>query len=815
MRDLPIGVAFLGLIVAWAGVGQAVDLQNIALGRSYALSPAANYPHCTDPDDAVQLTDGRRTTGRLWTNEGAVGWTGSGTKSITIDLGKPQPIAGFAFSTAAGVAGVDWPADLWVYVSDDDETWHFTGGLLEMSAENAFPTGLVYANHTFRTTSVQTHGRYVRIDAVPAKHYFLFVDEIEVYRGDDAWLDDPRPAAVQPDDPEPLATQQFNSVLKLQLRRDLSAIRQDVAGKSLTALQRQDFTRQLDAMSRQIAVMPTTPREGFRAVLPMTDLERNIFRLQARVWRAQGKAELRVWKSHRWDPLPPSAEPTDGHELALEVDMMRGETRADVLNMTNAGEADRTMRVRVTDLPGGSNPDYLRVHEVLCVGARRSAAVSAALPPANKEADDYLLVVPPGMTRQLWFSFRSGTVDPGTHAGNVVVTDSTGTELNVPLRLRVRDLRFPERTTLRFGCWDYTDGDGIRGVTPENRLALIAYLREHLVNTPWATSTAMPFGRYDEQGNLVEEPDTARFDEWVSRWPGAECYMVFNALGHRSHTKASFAGSTGGTELFDRKVASWIRFWAQHMRDLGLSPKQLGLLVFDEPSTTQHYDVISTYARAINRAEPDVILWLDPQPRDDQTGLEMMGEMDVLVPYRKQWLIAKAWFPELFADQKRRGRELGFYSCDGPARRFDPFSYYLLQQWHCFAIGATWTTFWSVGDIGKAEVWNEYDTAGGGPFTPVYLDSTSVIGAKYMEAIREGVQDYEYLVLLRDVLARADRPDNDPAVARAQALLNTACDRVLAGETRDNYRWDEEKDRGVADRVRVEILEALSALGKQ
>ena len=811
MSSLLTDIALLGLCIAGVGVGQTADAQNIALGKPYTLKPAANYPHCTDPDDTVQLTDGKRTAGRLWMNRGAVGWRGSGTKSITVDLGERLPIAGFAFSTAAGVAGVDWPGDLWVYVSDDGKVWHFAGGLLEMSAEHGLPPESGYTNHTYRTVSVQTYGRYVRVDAVPAKHYYLFADEIEVYRGDDAWLDKPRPAAVLPGAVEPLGTQQFNSVLKLQLRRDLDAVRQDLGQEGLAVPQREHLTRQLEAMSQRITEMPTIPREGFRAVLPMTDLERDIFRLQASVWRAQGKADLRIWKNHRWDPLPPSAESIDNREPILEIDMIRGETRADVLNMTNAGETDLTLRIRVEGLPGGTNPSFLRVHEALCVGARRAAAVSAALPLAKREADRYLLVVPPGMTRQLWFSGQSAAIEPGSYRGNVVVTDAAGAELTVPLRLRVHDLRFPEKTTLRLGCWDYTDGNGIRGVTAENRLELIAHLREHLVNTPWATTAAMPFGRYDEEGAMVEEPDTVRFDEWVARWPGTECYMVFNALGYRSHTFARFAGSRGGTALFERKIANWIHFWAQHMRDLGLSPKQLGLLIFDEPCTKQHYDVLTTYARAINRAEPDVILWVDPQPWDDQTCLEMMSEMDVLIPNRSQWLRMKGWFSDMFAAQKRQGRELGFYSCDGPARRFDPFSYYLLQQWHCFGIGAEWSTFWSVGDSRNTDVWNEYDTPGGGPFSMVYLTPTSVTDTKYMEAIREGVQDYEYLAMLRDATTAAGNRD-DPAVTRARELLATACERVLAGETRDNYRWSEEKDRGIADRVRVEIIETLTAL---
>ena len=324
----------------------------------------------------------------------------------------------------------------------------------------------------------------------------------------------------------------------------------------------------------------------------------------------------------------------------------------------------------------------------------------------------------------------------------------------------------------------------------------------------------MPLGRYDDEGDLVEEPDTSRFDEWVGRWPGARCYMVFNALAYRGTTTASFAGSKAGSALFEKKLAGWIRFWAQHMLELGLSPGQLGLLLLDEPNDRQHYEVITAYARVINRVEPEVVLWMDPQCRDDETCLEMMDAVDVLVPYRKQWLRTKDWFHTLFAEQEKQGRELGFYSCDGPSRRLDPFSYYLLQQWHCFAIGATWSHFWSFGDTSKADVWNEYATAGRGALTPLYLDDATVTGSKQMEAIREGVEDYEYLVMLREAIARADDADG-AALARARTLLRTACERVLAGEVRDHYGWDEEKDRSVADKVRMEILETLSALARR
>ena len=82
-----------------------------------------------------------------------------------------------------------------------------------------------------------------------------------------------------------------------------------------------------------------------------------------------------------------------------------------------------------------------------------------------------------------------------------------------------------------------------------------------------------------------------------------------------------------------------------------------------------------------------------------------------------------------------------------------------------------------------------------------------------MEAIRESVQDYEYLVMLRDRIAALDKAGKaSPALAKAKALLATACDRVLKGMDAESFRWDVPKDRSVADTVRIEVLDALTAL---
>ena len=75
------------------------------------------------------------------------------------------------------------------------------------------------------------------------------------------------------------------------------------------------------------------------------------------------------------------------------------------------------------------------------------------------------------------------------------------------------------------------------------------------------------------------------------------------------------------------------------------------------------------------------------QPADAPS--ELFEAFDILCPNRPMWFREGPDFASFYRDQQSRGRTLQFYSCSGPARLLDPYSYYRLQAWHCWKIGAT------------------------------------------------------------------------------------------------------------------------------
>jgi hypothetical protein len=82
-----------------------------------------------------------------------------------------------------------------------------------------------------------------------------------------------------------------------------------------------------------------------------------------------------------------------------------------------------------------------------------------------------------------------------------------------------------------------------------------------------------------------------------------------------------------------------------------------------------------------------------------------------------------------------------------------------------------------------------------------------------MKAIREGIEDYEYLVMLQKRITELEiKGKTGETIEQAKRLLATAADRVTKYQTPQKLTWREPKDRSTADTVRIQILDMLMKL---
>ena len=843
--------------------------ENIALGATYTLEPGPNYGLCTDPGDAEQLTDGVYTDGYFWAQQSTVGWQEKTPSIFTLDLGKVMPIRGVSFNTAAGFADVRWPLTIRILVAGEDEEFHEIGDLVELSAQqhgplvpkkasdamwlrggmsfneaeihhhydanrDRYPQKLTpelrqqilrdlnealarrYGTYRYWTDRLRAHGRYVSL--VVWNEPYTFVDEIEVYAGEPEWLSEPLPGPAIPDVKEYAGRLAIQKGIRTRLVRDIESVRKEAEKEAVPVQARNDVLAELAAVEGELG--PATAfGDEFQAVLPLNSWHERVLRTQAWLWRAKGLEPLTFWRPNLWDPVPLIGMPDTSAEPAVEVHLMRKEHRAAAFNVSNSSDQPMEVAFRLSGLPGGDNPEYVTVHEVAWTDTRRGVAVAAALPEvAADEEGLYTVSVPSGMTRQVWLTFHPVDVQPGTHAGEVVVESVQGGK-RFPLRMHLYPLDFPEKQSLHLGGWDYTDRiSHFRLVTEQNRPAIIEHLREHLVDSPWALKLALPRGTHDAQGAMTVPPSTDYFDAWIDLWPDAAQYLVFAKVGRH------FESLPMGTPEFNTAVKAWITFWAQHMVAEGLQPEQFGLLLVDEPDEPWQDERILAWAKPIREAETGVRIWEDTTHRDmDRANQAMIDACHVLCPNYVSFLTQGQEYRDYYLKKRDQGIGLEFYAA-WTSRVFDPYAGRLMA-WTSWRYGASGIYMWSLTDTGGASSWNEYLTYKDA-YSPIFIDEDSVTAGKHLEAAREGVQDYEYFAMLDRAIQKASAQGRKgPEVEEARRLLESlparVCDAAGHGGEIDTsqplsgFHWFNEKvDRTLADEARIQVLAALTELAE-
>lgn len=819
----------------------AFGAENLAAGIAVTYTPAPNYSLATDSGDSHQLTDGKlaNVKQKMWIQKTAtVGWLDVAHTTMTLDLGHVKPIRSVAIHIAAGLAGVHWPKQIRLLVSDDGKTFHYLGQLTWSANGTKPPTAHGYQTHWFKSPPLKAHGRYVALIAQPDAHFF-FTDEIRVLAGSSASLSNPLPGPVITNPTAHFQQTLTRNKIRRRIKKDIHTITSRIEVSSLAHNQKQALLGQLQHLRQRMKQNPASLDPVHGSILPVNKLERQVMAVWGQYLGASGLKPLTMRAANLWDNpawIGNPAKHTDQAHQVATVWAMRGETRCAAINLTNA--TGRSMRVRVGawDLPSGAGLKNIR--KVIWTDTRDGFAIADALVKLTPQ-DRGIVTIAAGVTRQIWLTFKptaSGRFTGRFTATVVPKKSSTSRDreqaasaaspqsdhlharlvqnasASVALHVNAFDLSFPKTRHFYVGGWDYTDRLHYRGITPDNHQALISLLQRFGVNTPWATPKALPWGRFDNKGNMVQPPDMSRFDRWVKWWPDAARYVVFRVV----RPQTSLDGLKPGTPAFNKAIRQWISYVVNHAKSLGIKPEQLMLHLIDEPRTMEMYHRAGSWAQAIQAADTGVVLWTDPvPPRDagkDQRAVpvKFRKAFDVFCFNQSRIRTPKTHTLDVCQTLRRMGKTLAIYGTVGPMKEQDPYAYVRLQAWLAWKIGANASSFWSfIGNQGVSD-WNVYkNPSPTGSYTPLFLDKDSATPAKQLAAMRAGAGDYEYLYMLKHTLAQAQKYRlSKTMINSGQALLDHAANRVLDagdGVNESNLLWTTTRNRAVADQVRVRI----------
>jgi len=390
--------------------------------------------------------------------------------------------------------------------------------------------------------------------------------------------------------------------------------------------------------------------------------------------------------------------------------------------------------------------------------------------------------VAPGSNQPIWVEVRiPKDAAPGEYQGTLTVTADGEKPVDVPVSLTVWDFVLPDVPTLRtnfggLGRRLLTGHPGFKPDTPayrdlERRYA--ASMAAHRLCPP-----IPPYLRpkVKADGSIDAKDTHAALKEWIETFHVTCIPLVLD-----------FPDPTGKDR--DRSVKFLQSSWA-YLKENGWEKFAYVNVLPDEPSTKEHYEDVRKRAKLVHEAQPGLKVFCmeQPAPQDPAWGT-LVGSVDIWAPL---WSL---FDEKAVAERQKAGEEFWSYTAQCPGRDLPyweldfPLLNYRIPAWTSRRYGLTGLRYWTIVYWPETDPWlsqlnykQQYNGEGILVYPGADLGIEGPVATLRLKALRDGLEDYEYLVLAQDAgtekaaaLAQSwSRWETDPAkLAAAREELAT------------------------------------------
>ncbi len=417
-------------------------------------------------------------------------------------------------------------------------------------------------------------------------------------------------------------------------------------------------------------------------------------------------------------------------------------------------------------------------------------------------------VVPVETAQPIWVQFTTPSrAAAGTYTGSITLKVDDDA-LEVPVTLTVYDFALPRATRLLVTVWtnngslakhqNVTEGSEAWWQLLGRVAAMMRQHHQNVILTPWSLIKASR----DATGTV--RLNFTSFDRWVRTFlaEGFQRIEISHVGGRETgqwedKTFVAYDMPCEGPEPGQQKpiaIEEWLPLLQAHLTQQGWLDRSM-LHVADEPIEVNLASWKELSGR-VRKAAPEL-------RRIDAVHVpDLSGALEVWVPqlnYLQSWLAR-------FQEAQKRGVELWYYTAWVPQGRFPNrlMDYALIKtrmlHWLNYTSGTTGYLHWG---------WNFWDVpfdqfAPGDNFI-VYPGTRSPRSGLRYEAMREGIEDYEYLKLLEDAIGDAARR------LGAQGLDAKAFVRLFAEELAPSFE-DYSRDPSLLYAVRDSIARSIEML---
>lgn len=373
------------------------------------------------------------------------------------------------------------------------------------------------------------------------------------------------------------------------------------------------------------------------------------------------------------------------------------------------------------------------------------AAAPASIPDPFWE--DAERPVEPKSPQPLWIELDVPTnIPPGEYHGELTVAGRTH-QCSLPVIVRIRSFRLPEDRHQRVIQWWDFPGRGFESLKPGSEdywkhlgqmCAMVRNYRQTDVRVPW---------------ELIERKadhwDTTLFEKYVETVFKSGLYAVhFTPLGRHTKFQLEPDSRTEGVEDNIGRLAAVEQTVKKHKWE-----GRVFTSLADEPFI-YHEKSYRKLLERIRKVAPDVGVV-------EAIETEDIGDLDIYVPKLSH---LNLWWPH-FEELKRQGEHVWFYTCCHPQGRYpnrfldQPLILARELHWISYLYGLDgylhWGFNWFAGEG------NPYSEKGAnqwglppGDAQVAYPGRKGFVGSLRLSAMRDGLQDYEYLWVLENRLSQ-------------------------------------------------------------
>jgi hypothetical protein len=591
--------------------------------------------------------------------------------------------------------------------------------------------------------------------------------------------------------------------IRSNLQRELELARGEVGG--LSAESRQVFSQ---AEQEVEALLAASPGEGVLTSAAAQEYQRQAGALERRLQRAVlAERGIIVWACNPMTtPMPEDLPSVNQHDAArIDVRVLAGEWESAALVVTNLTEGILDGRVTLKDFISADGKARVPGWDVLQVRTAPPIVLEAGRKrdPLPLLQEGGLFRVSPDQNELLWLTFKSRDIAPGRYNSTLTARSLDGRLFReVELVLRVYPLALGAEGRPAVHVWNHL----VRGKDWAER---VANCRDYYINAFQAHyQWHLPHFTADADGNIGDSNldfwawDDG-FDEYMKSGVHTYLLTMSSRTGYFWPAKRADGSTSFNFERWSPKFndifAKWVAAFRENMASKGLPPDRWAFYIMDEPAPGENRQEVTSFARVLRQVDPDLRTYvtLGIGSGDDAENLELSKYVHTVQTIGT----AK---PEVMAQVRANVKRFWTYRILN--RNSSPFSSYRKDAcWQSLKDGYTGTGFW-VWDYSDPDIDFLWQVEGNALFPAIYNDHDgTIIPSLRTEAFREGIEDWKYVLMLDDAIARARTSGVAKSIVDKAAAFRAKCLAELK---------DADSVEPFRTRAREQLLALHAALGE-